>query len=67
MCNAARLLKQPVSNKETRHIDGAPIFSDLPSSTDDYANNTFELNTTNALKPAEYIKVDLEEQAQAHQ
>jgi hypothetical protein len=37
------------------------IFSDLPSSDNENADNTFELNTTKALKPAEYNKVDLEE------
>ena len=37
------------------------IFSDPPSSDDDNADDTFELNTTKALTPAEDTKVDLEE------
>ncbi len=63
--HAARLLKQPMSDEDdTKDVNGASIFSDPPSSDDDNTDDAFELNTTEALKPAEYNKVDLEE---AHQ
>ena len=50
--HAARLLKQPLSDEETLH--------DLPKTTDDDANDAFELNSTEALKPAKYEKVKLD-------
>jgi hypothetical protein len=55
--HATRLLKQPLSDKET--------FNDLPKTTDDDANDAFELNSTEALKPAKYEKVKLDEYIQS--
>jgi hypothetical protein len=46
---------------DTKDVNGASIFSDPPSSNDDNTDDAFELNTTEALKPVEYNKVDLED------